>query len=378
MASSGPQKISVKRKRDDVPVETLIMETNETTRAKRAMRKDGGIIWRLVNDDQKRISPRASSLAPRLTRSQPATPRPHSPSLQEARSSGTVTPRIFHLSRGNDRAILVEKKGISQPVSSVDKTSSPLAPLSSPASPVLEGIAERTPKIRKLPGRSTVTLFRPDDQIVKRSQNEIKQPSEDVVHMLEQFAEDIAKKEAAPVPARKQPMRFKPRAPALRYKDRHPEKADAMNIDNDDYVYDTYYREEVMQDADGPALEPSASVGIIVIEEDDEELWDGYGEEEEESDRVYTDDEDENAEDYYANDYPEDELDSEDEFGTNPYRYHHGSDQEEYDAVNDPWSDDDVDALDRDHDFRDRLNEKSPLRKLHLARPDEDHNMEVL
>ena len=37
------------------------------------------------------------------------------------------------------------------------------------------------------------------------------------------------------------------------------------------------------------------------------------------------------AEDYYGNDYPEDEVDSEDEFGRGAYNYRHtASDDEEF------------------------------------------------
>ncbi|ORX89336.1 hypothetical protein BCR34DRAFT_609252 [Clohesyomyces aquaticus] len=197
--------------------------------------------------------------------------------------------------------------------------------------------------------------------------------------MLEKLTEDVAKKETGPGVAPQMKSRFKPKAPALRYKDRHPEVAEAMEIDDDDYVYDTYYREEVMDGTSESVAEPTGSVGVIVIGEEDEDLWEGFGEEEEDSDRVYTDDEDENAEDYYANDYPEDELESEDEFDKNPYRYHHGSDEEEYDADNDPWSDEEEDknARPRD-DFGAALDDMSQFAKLHPAPQDRDHDMEVV
>ena len=47
------------------------------------------------------------------------------------------------------------------------------------------------------------------------------------------------------------------------------------------------------------------------------------------------------AEDYYGNDYPEDELDSDDEFGRNAYQYReNASEDEEYDEDFDARSED--------------------------------------
>jgi hypothetical protein len=143
------------------------------------------------------------------------------------------------------------------------------------------------------------------------------------------------------------PSKHKPKAPAKRFAERHPDKAaalaaqddpmaeaDAMDIDSE-YVYDHYVREPVLPDA--PA--PTGTVGLLVISEEDADWWDN----EEGSDREFdTDDEDENAEDYYANDYPEDEMSDDDEFDRNLYqsKYRHGSDDEEYNI-----GDDDDNAL---------------------------------
>lgn len=47
------------------------------------------------------------------------------------------------------------------------------------------------------------------------------------------------------------------------------------------------------------------------------------------------------AEDFYGNDYPEDEVDSDDEFGQDAYDYRHGaSDDEDYGEGVAGWSDD--------------------------------------
>ena len=47
------------------------------------------------------------------------------------------------------------------------------------------------------------------------------------------------------------------------------------------------------------------------------------------------------AENYYGADYPEDEVDSDDEFGHSAYKYRHkgASDDEEFGSDSDLWSD---------------------------------------
>ena len=48
------------------------------------------------------------------------------------------------------------------------------------------------------------------------------------------------------------------------------------------------------------------------------------------------------AEDYYGNDYPEDEIDSDDQYGRDAYKYRtYVSDDEEYDEESGSWSDGD-------------------------------------
>jgi hypothetical protein len=183
------------------------------------------------------------------------------------------------------------------------------------------------------------------------------EPSAQDVRELEALSKQVAEKEGnllIPLPS---PSKHKPKAPAQRFAQRHPEKAaalaaqndanndDAMDIDTDEYVYDTYVREAIIPDADGKLPEPTGTVGFLVIGEEDEDWWNG----DDESDKEFaTDDEDENAEDYYANDYPEDELDEDDEYDRDLYqkKYRHGSDDEEYNVD----EDDNVIGSDEDED----------------------------
>lgn len=135
---------------------------------------------------------------------------------------------------------------------------------------------------------------------------------------------------------------------------RTPEIADT-NMDVDDvYVYETYlrvHRSELSPDYDGK----TNSIGMLVIEEQDEELWQTFAEDEEDSEWDEEDGDSNGmsmaslevrlltfaAEDNPRNDYPEDEVSSEDEHGHSAYKYHHGaSDEEEYDLEDEPLSSD--------------------------------------
>ncbi|KJK77622.1 hypothetical protein H634G_07361 [Metarhizium anisopliae BRIP 53293] len=140
------------------------------------------------------------------------------------------------------------------------------------------------------------------------------------------------------------PLRFKPKSPAKRFHERHPELALPQSSgtstdttvsdlsdegDDDDWVIEEYVRipaNSVALDA-GPA-----DVGILVLEDEEESLL-FFGSALDEDDELGEDDEDENAENYYTADYPEDEVDSDDEYGRDAYLYRHGnnSDEEEYD-----------------------------------------------
>lgn len=105
------------------------------------------------------------------------------------------------------------------------------------------------------------------------------------------------------------------------------------DLDMDDYVFETYVR---IKTESGPTimLDPtSQSFGYLVIDEDTEELWQQYLNDDNDSDDEWDEeDEDSNAEDNPRNDYPDDEVSSDDEFGRNAYRYRkYCSDDEQYD-----------------------------------------------
>lgn len=198
---------------------------------------------------------------------------------------------------------------------------------------------------RKRPGAGTA-IKHGTVQPIKKAPVISNGPSEETLRQFEKFSQDVENEEVGKSPL--SPSKIKPKAPKLRFKDRHPEQAaalgikdpNAMDIDSEEYVYDTYVREIIMPDANGSIPEIQGTIGFIVISEEDEEWWFGQ----DESDREFdTDDEDSNAEEYYANDYPEDEMSSGDEFDKDPYKHYHGEDNEEYDLDDDARSDHDDD-----------------------------------
>ncbi|KAI1413725.1 hypothetical protein F5Y13DRAFT_28140 [Hypoxylon sp. FL1857] len=144
-------------------------------------------------------------------------------------------------------------------------------------------------------------------------------------------------------------LKFKPK-PIKRYAERHPEQAQAQadndmmdadigisDSDESDYIIETY--ERVPASKLGEHVSPD-SIGVLVFDEEpDLEYF--YGEGGDSEDEWAEDEEDENAENYYAADYPDEEVASDDEFDKNPYSFRTGnaSDLEEYDLDNDDYDD---------------------------------------
>ncbi|KAF2100815.1 hypothetical protein NA57DRAFT_74412 [Rhizodiscina lignyota] len=140
--------------------------------------------------------------------------------------------------------------------------------------------------------------------------------------------------------------KFKPRTNVIRLKDRAGDAGVAPNseqvfssmlTESEDeqehgYVYDTYILNDTME-IDISTADP-ANVGILLIREEDEVVWQEYfGERENDSEdeAQRSDDEDSNAEDFYGADYPEDELELDDEYDVDAYQYRrNASDEEEF------------------------------------------------
>jgi hypothetical protein len=321
MPPNPPQTLSVKRKRNEVPVDQLQVEVPDKSIKRQ---KSERFAWRLVQSPGVHV---------------PA-PLP-SPGL-------TPSPQYFTRTSGG---VLEQRRNLEQKTTKDGSSAQSISQLNAPrAVPEAVSVA---PRPRKRPGAGTALHgVRP---VITENKAQSADPSEEEVRQFEKFSAEVEESEQAQSKTPATPLKFKPKVPALRYKDRHPEKAAALAendpdaMDLDDYVYDTYVREVIMPDADGKIPEPQGTVGIIIINEEDEEWWNGT----DDSDREFaTDDEDENAEEYYANDYPEDEMSSDDEYNRNLYKrnYRKGSDDEEFDLNDDSDAEDVAARSDGDED----------------------------
>ena len=299
-----PNTISIKRKRTDTPVDSLRIEHGE--KEIKRQRSSNFAYRRLTKpgDDVQQTSsaPPTPTLARRF--------------------------RLDPVSRIGAKRHFVEEQEVTK------KEDIPTG--GQVQAPVPEALPERP---RKRPGAGSALHHSAKPSIHRKPP--VTEPSENDVRNLEALSKEVEKVDNLEIPI-PSPSKHKPKAPAKRFAERHPDKAaalaaqdnstvdgDAMDIDSE-YVYDHYVREPVLPDA--PA--PTGTVGLLVISEEDADWWDN----EETSDREFdTDDEDENAEDYYANDYPEDEMSDDDEFDRNLYqsKYRHGSDDEEYNIEDD-------------------------------------------
>ncbi|KAF3483022.1 uncharacterized protein GIQ15_02346 [Arthroderma uncinatum] len=125
--------------------------------------------------------------------------------------------------------------------------------------------------------------------------------------------------------------------------------ASEMDEDSDSgYVFDEFVRRPVHDVVADPSVEyfrdgkwiegheVPKDVGVVVITQDDSHFWDTIAEDEDEKDWD-TEDEDSNAEDNPATEYPDEDLDFDDEYDDNNAIYRrfrvNASDDEEYDAV---------------------------------------------
>jgi hypothetical protein len=206
---------------------------------------------------------------------------------------------------------------------------------------------------------------KPDDEnVAHRQQREVQALAQE----MHQFAlEELAK---TPKPQ----IKTKPKLPPSRSRALHEKQQslaspqhndpannkdqdDDTNMDSDsEYVYDTYVLAPVPQpssnhptaaeEAPTHSLPNPTNIGYLIITEADESLWETYMHDLEGSDSEPTDEDDENAEDYYGADYPSDELASDDEFDRGGaaygYRARRGSNDEQYNLNDD---DDDEDEI---------------------------------
>ncbi|KAL3964442.1 hypothetical protein ACCO45_001446 [Purpureocillium lilacinum] len=138
-----------------------------------------------------------------------------------------------------------------------------------------------------------------------------------------------------------QKPRFKPKAPAKRFHERHPEFAQTSHTQVGEST-DVTMTDASDDDAEGGRRRLDIGVLDLADDEDSALLFGPLPEDDDDADE---EDEDENAENHYTADYPEDEVDSDDEFGRHAYLYRNtnASDEEEFDNAHYSDGDDDDD-----------------------------------
>ncbi|KAL1882747.1 hypothetical protein VTK73DRAFT_872 [Phialemonium thermophilum] len=169
---------------------------------------------------------------------------------------------------------------------------------------------------------------------------------------LARLNDDNKKSEqAAKVVSSPASKKYRPKAPTQRYAERHPEQVPKLtepedismsesDSDEGDYVIETFIR---IPAGNLAASAPPEQFGLLVFDtEPDIEFF--YGAESDSDEEKLEDDEDSNAEDYYRADYPDDEVDSDDEYDRDPYifRTRNASDLEEYDQEEEAYSDEET------------------------------------
>ncbi|KAL8705983.1 MAG: hypothetical protein Q9201_000927 [Fulgogasparrea decipioides] len=191
------------------------------------------------------------------------------------------------------------------------------------------------------------------------------EPSLSLAHQLQQFAFEetrVANKshdirrfpraKVKPKPPRPRPAKEEP-CTARSGQDIAQEGMDLSHDEEDaeNFIFDVYVRqtghdgERVSNQLQTNALNSTDPdrIGMLVIEDEDQEMWELYGQEDQTSDEDWnSEEEDENAEDYYGNDYPDDELDSDDEYDRDTYKHWQGAFDEEDLEEHVDWSDDEL------------------------------------
>ncbi|KAJ4415161.1 hypothetical protein N0V85_002831 [Neurospora sp. IMI 360204] len=186
-------------------------------------------------------------------------------------------------------------------------------------------------------------------------------------YTLSAITSHLSKLDEASAKAAERKAKFKPKAPALRYAQRHSEAAaaaaptkeaapqataaapvdDDMDIDmmdtsdDDEYVIEEYYRVPASRLNEEEVT--ATQVGLLVFDSEPDKTEFFFGTEEDDEYEFPEDEDDENHENYYAADYPDEDLEWDDELDRNPYEYVTGnaSDREEFDAELDDNDDDD-------------------------------------
>ncbi|KAF4426641.1 hypothetical protein FACUT_9755 [Fusarium acutatum] len=286
----------------------------------------------------------------------------YGPAVFVERSRAKASQRASQVMKTIQASITVPKVQPSQDITMSSDASSELRPLEEPQQQErrLKKPAARSRQNSPLPGPNTrsplpTSVMSPHNQDLSKITADM---NDWVMKEIGANLEDMEQE-------KQRVARFKPKAPAKRYQERHPEVTTStsepndvsMNMgeseaeDDDDWIIEEYVR--IPAHAMTVDVAPT-DVGVLVLDgKEENNLF--YGPERDEDEDLDEDDEDENAnllaENYYTADYPEDEVESDDEYGRHPYGYRNGnaSDDEEFDNMYYDESDNDM-VLDGDGD----------------------------
>ncbi|KAF8857150.1 hypothetical protein BDZ45DRAFT_726930 [Acephala macrosclerotiorum] len=302
-------------------------------------------------------------------------------SVNAAQPSTASQPRRFHISRSATHSIADTAGGSSrkrkaEPTIFIERRARPKSQDGHTASrsvtPVLDATNE-TPRPQKKPGLAARTSNPPvkgpipslkpgiaplrnvrlaSGEVMPWDVSSERLAAEMQAYTLQEIGRNLAASQHShPEPKytssnihKSSPSKFKPKAPALRYAQRHPQDktlashSTGMDLDRDyveemdddsEYIIDTYVRmpADALEHEDAPK-----NIGFLILDSQPD-IEEFYREDEESSEEEDEADEDENAENHYTADYPDEEVDSDDEYNRNAYHYraHNASDLGEFD-----------------------------------------------
>ena len=335
MAMSEPNQVQLKRKRNEEPLDVLLLQGGDRSGDRPA---EGTRYVRQRNENDTGDKGEIEQPKQDTTNGQKSTRRPAPNGARrifELQHKPNDASRKRKKSDDNeeDIATFVEKK-IKHQVEAATERKAP-EERSAPATPL------------KRPGKGSSLRTPTKPAKPAETEHERKQMEAMAAYMHEAALEEL-KTETRPKAV------TTPKLSGARSREIHRQRAatngsisikSEMDLDDDDdtYVYDTYIL--------APATDVGAiqvdelgqldNVGYLVITEDDRSLWETYLEDEPSEKDWNSDDDDENAEGYYAADYPDDEVFS-DEDGLGGYGYvHRGApNDEEWDQDTGAYSDD--------------------------------------
>lgn len=343
--SLPPQILRIKRKRDEDPVDSLYLESRQQNE-KRRHTEHAYVFRRLVQDSASTAPPKSARLNVPSQAAEVQSSSNHTNSLvnsnvrpsstgipEKTLKSATPSPRRFTLSRdaivnlmnkSRNGMAASEEPSIAVFVETKDtELAEPLQKTDASAH-----VQQTSISPRKRPGVSATSAR--SRQVVDPSSSS--NVSDATYLAMRKYASELEAADPNAITATAQT----------------PADPDAMDTSGDDFIYDTYVRHSTEENAgagiDSVAGHQEGPVGVLVIPDEDMTLWEQYYDSDADSDDEAdwdSEQDDENAENFYGADYPEDEVDSDDEMDGNPYRYHRGSDDEEYGSDDDDFSDSD-------------------------------------